>query len=297
MNLSAVVNTYNEEINIGRCLESLVWVDEIIVVDMNSTDRTVAIAKKFTNRIYPHPYTGYVEPARNFGINKANCQWILIVDADEEITGVLAKEIMSLVDCGQAATFYRLPRKNLIFNRWIKHGLWWPDYQIRLFKKNSVQWNEEIHSVPFTKGEGVDLSAEEKYAIVHHNYQAVSQYIERLNRYTSLQADEYIRSHDYRFDIKKLLAMPIDEFLRRYFLAEGYKDGLHGLVLALLQSFSEFVVGCKLWEKSRFKRLTSEQLQKDLCDLIDEKSQEFNYWLRQKKIAKEDRGLFRRFLK
>ncbi len=250
--ISVIVNTWNEEKNIKRCLDSAKWADEIIVVDMFSTDKTVAIAKKSDAKIFSHKYTSYVEPARNFAIKKTTGDWILILDADEEISSELAQKLKNLTENKEGLTYFRLPRKNIIFGKWIKLSRWCPDYNIRFFKKGAVCWSEKIHSVPLTRGEGFDLEPKEANAILHYHYQTVSQYLERLNRYSDIQARELVEN-GYKFKWQDLLRKPMSEFLSRFFAGEGYKDGLHGLALSLLQSFSELAKYLKIWEKEGFK--------------------------------------------
>jgi len=250
--ISVVINTLNEEENLPRALASVKnLADEVIVVDMQSGDKTVEIAKQFGAQVYSHERTGYVEPARNFAIDKATKDWVLIMDADEEVSDTLASKLKQIVKNPQA-DYYRLPRKNINFRRWIKNSRWWPDYNIRFFKKGTVTWNEIIHSVPMTTGKGEDLAVEEKYAILHYNYTSISKYIERMNRYTDIQA-RMLLAKEYKFNWRDLIRRPTQEFLSRYFAGEGYKDGLHGLSLALLQSFSELTLYLKIWQSEQFK--------------------------------------------
>ncbi len=272
--ISLIVNTWNEEENIKRCLTSVKnLVSEIIVVDMYSTDKTVAIAKKFGAKISSHKYTAYVEPARNFALAKACGDWILILDADEEIMPALAKTIKNLTENHQGITYFRLPRKNIVFGKWLKHSRWWPDYNIRFFKKGCVQWSEKIHSVPLTRGIGKDLEAKEANAIIHHHYQSVSQYLERMNRYTGIQVEELIKN-GYQFRWQDMLKKPMDEFLSRFFVGEAYKDGLHGLVLASLQAFSEMVKYVKVWEKEKFV----EQDISDYHQVLEKNINDYLHW-------------------
>lgn len=249
--ISVVVNTWNEERNIKKCLESVRQLaDEIVVVDMESEDRTVEIAKKFGAKIFSYKYTGYVEPARNFAVSKVFEEWILILDADEELPKNLAERLKKIVKENKI-DYLEIPRKNIIFGKWIQHSRWWPDYNIRFFRKGKVRWSDKIHISPMTKGIGERLSEKEELAIIHYNYQSVSQYIDRLNRYSSIQADNLL-SGGYKFKWQDLAQMPAEEFLSRFFAGQGYKDGLHGLVLAILQAFSEFVLYLKVWEKKGF---------------------------------------------
>lgn len=277
MKISAVVNTYNEERNITRCLISVQpYVDEIVVVDMHSYDKTITIVKKFTYKIFYHENVGYVEPARNFAIDKASGDWILMVDADEVLNEELGEKLRRLAEHAQY-DFYRLPRKNIIFGKWAKHGLW-PDYKIRFFKKGSVSWGDEIHSIPITEGKGMDLPAEEKNALVHYNYDSIEQFITRLNRYSGIEAEAKIKS-GYEFKIKNLIILPTNEFLSRFFAWEGYKDGIHGLVLSLLQAISFLVVEIKCWEKSGFKE-DSQNLMDELSQTTDKAGHDLDYWFK-----------------
>jgi glycosyltransferase involved in cell wall biosynthesis len=271
--ISVVVNTRNEEANLKRCLESVKWADEVVVVDMYSEDKTKEIAKKMGAKVFNHKYTFYVEPARNFAISKTSGDWILILDADEEISPFLAKTLEELAENPQGMTFFRLPRKNLIFNKWIKNSRWWPDYNIRFFKKGHVHWSGKIHSVPLTRGEGKDLEAKEINAITHYHYQSIAQYLERLNRYSQIQAEELIEG-DYKFEWKDMLKKPMGEFLSRFFAGQGYKDGLHGLALSLLQAFSEFIKYLKVWEKENF----GDQDIQNYHEVIEENINDYLHW-------------------
>jgi glycosyltransferase involved in cell wall biosynthesis len=279
MKISAVVNTLNEEKNIRQCLESLKWAEEIVVVDMESEDQTVSIAKKLGARVYSHKKTRYVEPARNFAITKATGDWIFILDADEEVpqslVGVLKKIIQE-----EGIDFVRIPRQNFIFGKWIKYSYWWPDYNIRFFKKGRVVWSDKIHSIPLTRGKGKDLEPRKANAIIHHHYQSISQYLSRLNRYTDIQAEELAAS-GYQFSWPDLVRKPIAEFLSRFFAGQGYRDEIHGLVLALLQAFSELVKYLKVWEKQARKEglADPENFISQLGKELKTKRREFNYWL------------------
>src|SRR3990170_3911426 len=202
--ISAVINTLNEEKNLSRAMESVKWADEIVVCDMYSEDKTVEVAKKLGAKIVRHKRINYVEPARNFVISKASGPWILVLDADEEIPDSLAKRLQEFAKSKIKSDFVEIPRKNIIFNKWMKASMWWPDYQVRFFKKGSVVWGDKIHSKPDTRGQGLQLPAEEKWAITHQNYQTIGQFIERMNRYTSIEAEE-LTKEGYKFDWQDLL--------------------------------------------------------------------------------------------
>jgi (heptosyl)LPS beta-1,4-glucosyltransferase len=281
--ISVVINTLNDEENIGRAIKSVKWADEIVVCDMNSSDNTADIAKKLGAKIVNQPQKDYVELVRNFNISQASNEWVLILDPDEEISDTLAEMIIEMIKKPIVSDFIEIPRKNIIFGKWIKNSLWWPDYNIRLFKKGSVTWSEEIHRPPTTKGDGLKLLAEEKNAIIHHHYDNVSQFIQRLDRYTNIQAKELLEN-GYIFDWKDLIHKPVGEFLSRYFANRGFEDGLHGLVLSLLQSFSFLILYIKVWEKNDFKE---EKI--NLVDIKDESEKvkkEFNYWIKYSNLSK-----------
>lgn len=272
--ISAIVNTYNEGANLSRCLSSVCpLTDEIVVVDMHSTDNTVEVAQKFKAKIFDHEYTGFVEPARNFALQKVKSDWVLIIDADEELPKTLSEKLEKLVKENQF-DYAVIPRKNIIFNKWIKHSRWWPDYNVRFFKRGKVSWKNKIHSIPITKGKGIDFEAKEENAIIHYNYSLVSQYLERNNRYSEIRASELV-SGGYQFSLKDLIKKPTDEFLSRYFAGEGYKDGIHGLILSLLQGLAEFVTYAKVWEKQGFK----EEKVDSFPDLAGKSANDLYHWL------------------
>ena len=277
--ISVVINTLNEAKNLPGALASVKSLaDEVVVVDMESSDGTSGIAKGLGARVYSHKKVGYVEPARNFGILKAKNDWVLILDADEEVPPTLAKKLKELV-ASPTADYYRIPRKNIIFGKWIENSRWWPDYNIRFFRKGFVSWDEEIHSVPKTTGKGIDLPGKENFAIIHHNYRSVGDYLERMLRYSEIQSKDLMKN-GYVFSWNDLVRKPFGEFLSRFFAGEGYKDGIHGLILATLQAFSEFVLYIRIWEKQGYK---DENLsKKDFSREFEKTIKEFKWWLRKK---------------
>lgn len=276
MPLSVIINTKNVAHTLERTLKSVEFADEIVVVDMHSTDDTVKIAKKYTDKIFKFDDVGYVEPARNFAIDKATNDWILIVDADEEvppklrklIEGVMAEDNPALPDC-----FY-IPRKNIIFNKWIRKTGWWPDMVLRFFRKGHVEWSDELHAVPVTKGIVKELPHDEELAIIHHNYQAVEQFVTRLNRYTTIQAKEKV---DEPVDTITIIHKFSDELHRRLFAQHGIDEGMHGVGLSFLQTFSEIVQTLKVWELQGFK--TTEQDQSRTLLALRQFQRELDYWI------------------
>lgn len=246
--ISAVINVRNEADHLRKCLKSIKhFANEIIVVDMHSTDDSVAVAKEFGAQVYPYRWMKFVEPARNFAISKATGKWILLLDPDEYLGKHLKKELLSIIKRSDI-DWVKIPRKNIIFGKWLRHSRTWPDYLIRFFKKNSVTWKKEIHSQPSTKGNGLTLLDSVKLAIQHNAYPSVTQFITRALRYTNIQADE-LKQSGYKVKTSDFLLKPVQEFNSRFFFDEGYKDGLHGLIFGLLQSFAICLIYIRLWEK------------------------------------------------
>lgn len=278
MKISGVINTFNEEKNLERCLSSLrPLVEEIVVVDMHSSDRTTAVAKKHGARIFEHEYTRFVEPARNFALSKAVGDWIFLIDADEELPLSLVKTLKEIA-MEDRVDWVEIPRKNIIFGKWISHSRWWPDFLVRFFRKGKVVFSDKIHSPPRTVGTGLKLEAIEANALLHYNFQTVSQYLESLNRYTDIQAEQ-LKAAGEKFRAKDLIVKPWGEFCSRFFAGEGYKDGLHGLALGLLQAFSELVVYLKFWEGSGFTEGNLEGVEKEAEKVVHD----FYFW--QQKIT------------
>ncbi len=275
MKISVVINTLNEEKNLPKALSSVKKIaDEIIVVDMYSDDATQEIAKKFGAKVYEHKRMGYVEPARNYALSKATGDWILVLDADEELTPRLAEKLIEVTAKGKI-DYLAIPRQNIIFGKWMKHSRFWPDYNIRFFKNGHVAWNSTIHSVPFTTGQGTDLPAEESFALKHYHYDSIEQFVERMNRYSTHQAKNFVKENN-AFSASDLITKPVNEFLSRYFHGEGYKDGIHGLALAGLQAFSEFVMYLKVWQLMDFK--TKNLSTREVIGLFKKSSKDASYW-------------------
>lgn len=275
--LSVVVNVVDWEVSfLPEVLGSVKDIaDEIILVDMTSTNEVERIADRYKAKVEKHDYVEYVEPVRNFGISKTSGEWVLILDPDEELPSDLREKIENILINSESKDYYRIPRKNIIFGKWIKHARWWPDYNIRLFKKGFVTWNEVIHSVPMTIGEGSDLEAKESLAILHKHYSSIEQYVERLNRYTTQHA-KLLSDGGYKFNWKDILSKPIGEFLSRYFFGKGYTDGVHGLALSLLQAFSELIKYLKVWQIEKFeeKYISVESVIEEMK--LEQKN--FSYW-------------------
>lgn len=250
--ISLVINTKNEEKNIRDCiLSAKPIVDEIIVVDMASSDKTVELAKELGAKVFSIKDYGYVEPARNFAISKATGDWVFILDADERATKSLIDKLMLIIREDKYEVI-QIPRKNIIFGKWIKHTAWWPDHQTRLFKKGFVAWPKglpEPHISPVIQGRILKLPAKEKYAFVHRNYDNILHFLKAINSYTMKAT--------YFENKKAVSAIDIinyyqGEFKFRYFDRRGYLDGMHGFILSKLMEYYRFVEFIRFWERKGY---------------------------------------------
>lgn len=273
--ISAVINVRNEAENLEKCLKSIKnLVDEIVIVDMHSTDNSIEIAKKYGAKIFYYRFLKVVEPARNYALSKATGKWILLLDPDEYLGKSLKKEL-SYITKRTDVDYVKIPRKNIILGKWIRHCRCYPDYLIRFFKKGAVVWQKEIHSQPITKGNGLTLLDCEKLSIRHNNYPSVNCFIQRALRYASIQAEE-LKSTDYKIKTSDFFLRPVQEFNSRFFLAEGFRDGWHGLIFCILQAIQVALVYIKLWEKqgNQDKVLSKESFVSGSL----ETSFEYSYW-------------------
>lgn len=291
--ISAVINIHNEADLLSKCLKSLhSFADELVIIDMQSTDGSADIAHHYGAKVYPHRFLPYVEPARNFGLSKASGKWIILLDPDEYL-GKTLKEELNRITLRNDIDFVKIPRKNIIFGKWIRHSNSWPDYLIRFFRKGSVIWRKEIHSQPETKGNGLTLLDSEKLAIRHLNYRSISHFILRALRYTNVQADELIVSK-YTLKTSDLILKPIQEFNGRFFAGQGYRDGFHGLVFSLLQAVSIGLIYLNLWEKQGF---TDKPLPKDsFVSASQEAVYEYSFWFTKYFNTEYSRNIFKKLL-
>ncbi len=242
--LSAVVIVQNEEENLPGCLESLAFADEIIVCDGGSTDATVEIAEKSGARVVHRHFDGFSNQ-KNFVIDQAEGPWILSLDADERITPELRSEIIVLLASSEIQTDgFNMPRKGYFGDRWIKHGGWWPDYNLRLFRKDKGRFvDREVHECVKVDGSVEKMSG----AIVHLTYRDTSDYLKRMERYSTLAAVQADREGKKALWIDIVLR-PLFTFFRMYVLRRGFLDGYIGFKLAVLYAVYTFAKYAKLRE-------------------------------------------------
>ncbi len=242
--ISACVITFNEERKIRRCLQSLTWCDEIVVMDSFSTDRTPEICREFTSRVYQHEWLGYVGQ-RNLVREMSSFPWILFLDSDEEVSPGLRDEILGEFERGTNPYLgYEFPRQVFYLGRWIRHGEWYPDVKLRLFKKEHGRTEGlEPHDRVVVNGPVKRL----KNCIWHYTYDDVRDHIETLNRFSTITAQQKFVS-ETPFHWYDLLFRPVFRFLKGYVLRAGFLDGSHGFIIALISSFGAFIKYAKLWE-------------------------------------------------
>ena len=274
--ISVVIVTRNEASSLYRALASVKKLaKEVVVVDLESSDDSVKVAQSYGAIVFPHRFADYVEKVRNFSLTKVTGPWVLVLDPDEELPPKLAKKLRLIADSANSADYYQISRQNIIFGKWIRSSRWWPDFNIRFFKKGFVNWTERLHGVPLTHGRGADIAAEEGLAIIHHHYDSLNKYLVWANRYADIRA----RDAEYEgrsFSWLDLVQKPTSEFFSRYFFGHGYQDGTHGLAVCLLQSFAELLVALKIWEKEKFPQ--AEIKLPEVTRELSEISRQLSYW-------------------
>ncbi len=226
--ISVIINTRNEEKNIGRCLESAGFADELIVVDMESQDRTVSIAQSYTQKIFHISKTRVIEEARNDSIAKATQPWVFILDADEVITASLREELVRTAAGGQHNAYF-VPERNLVFGKWLKHGWAWPDYHIRFFRRGTVTYSGMVHETPKVKNTiGYLINP-----IHHYHYSSVQEFLEKNRRYAQVKAQTF-KTQGRRVSFLAFISKPMLIFIYGYLYKLGFLDGVAGLKHALL---------------------------------------------------------------
>jgi glycosyltransferase involved in cell wall biosynthesis len=281
--ITLVVSAYNEEKRLGKCLDSVKGlVEEVIVIDNSSTDTTAQIAEKHGAKVFKRENNLMLNVNKNFGFSKASHEWILNLDADESVTPELENEIKELLSKDITENGFLIPRKNIIFGKWIQNSIWWPDYQLRLFRKGKGKFAEKhIHELLEVEGSVGTLQS----PIEHDNYSSVSQWIHKMDRiYTESEAEAYINSGK-KITWIDAIRFPVDDFLKTFFLQKGYKDGLHGLVLSLLQAFYAEITFAKIWEKQGFPEENNPNFLQSVHKESKRVAAEFSYWFATEFIA------------
>lgn len=253
--ISVLINTLNEEKNIRNCLECVSWADEIVVVDMHSDDKTVEIAKEYTDRIFMHERLGYADPARKFALEQATGDWILVVDADELVPVTLRDSLVEIVKTSQYDAV-SIPHRNYFFGHPMKGSGWGPlqDMHIRFFKKEMMTYSDRVHAfAQLNKDARVFQLLDDRCAFIHFNYLDVEHFLDKLNRYTTIEAENALVAGE-AFSAVKLFPKIAKEFIIRYVRLKGYKDGFQGLAMCLMMAFYRLSSALKLSIMERYNK-------------------------------------------
>ncbi len=244
--LSVAIIAWNEEERLRACLESVAWADEIIVIDAESTDKTVQVAREFTDKIWVRPWAGFAAQ-KNFALEQAAGEWVLSLDADERVTPELRERIGRIVRANGPADGYSIPRKNVFWGAWMRHGGLFPDYQLRLFRRDAGRFvDSAVHESVVVEGHVEALDE----PMLHHSYRGLEDFVARSNRYSTLAAQEIV-SRGGRAGLADLALRPLGRFLSMYVLRLGFLDGWRGFVLAVLYADYVFLRMAKAWEARR----------------------------------------------
>lgn len=249
--LSVAIVALNEEERLRACLESVVWAEELVVVDAGSSDKTVAIAREFTDRVLFRAWDGY-GTQKNFALGQCHGDWILSLDADERVSDALREEIQATLGVGRPEVGFYLPRRNLFQGRWVRHGGLYPDWQLRLFRQGRGAFVERaVHESVRVNGPTGRLAA----PLIHESYRSIGDAVVRLNRYSDLAAAELALA-GRGGSLVDLLIRPAWRFVSMYLLRVGFLDGWRGLVLAGLHAHYVFLRAAKVRER-RWGRATA----------------------------------------
>lgn len=245
--ITAIIITRNEEIDLESCLTGLKWCDELIVVDDNSTDKTVEIAKKFKATIHSHSIKNDFSSQRNFGLSKAKGDWVLFVDADERISDALSFEISNIVHQTIDQTLrkyngFYIKRNDFMWGKRIKFGESGSMKFLRLAKKNAGIWEGKVHEKWKIKGHLGHINN----PILHFPHKTLKEFLSEINLYTTIRAEE-LNKEGHKANFISILMYPSGKFIFNYFLKRGFLDGVAGIVLAIIMSFHSFFVRGKLW--------------------------------------------------
>jgi glycosyltransferase involved in cell wall biosynthesis len=251
MTISVAIVAMDEETNIGRTLASVRWADEIVLVDSDSKDRTCEIAREYGARVMVEPWRGYVAQ-KQYAIELCTMDWVLLLDADEEVSAGLAEEIREAIASPDATGGYKLPRKNLFLGRWIRHGGFYPDAKLRLFRRGQgFVTGHDPHDRCELKPEARQPTQQFKNALIHYTYPTLTLYLNHMNRYSSLGGQLAIAKGHRSFSFSDIVLRPLATFVYNYFIRLGFLDGREGLLLHLYHAVYVSWKYAKAWELGR----------------------------------------------
>ncbi len=244
--LSVAIITLNEERNIRPCLESVKWAAEVVVCDSGSVDRTLSVAAEYGARTFQDPWRGF-SAHKNLAVTRCTQPWILVLDADERVTAALQAEIEQALEAGGPYDGYSLARKNFFLGKWIRHGGWYPDRTIRLFRRGRGRFlPRPVHEALEVDGRIGML----RVALEHYTYASVGDFLRRMDRYAALASEELF-TKGRRTRVSDVTVRPAWTFLRMYLFQRGFLDGWRGLLLAGLYASYTLAKYASLWERER----------------------------------------------
>ena len=247
--ISVVINTYNAERDLEQVLESVKGFDEVLICDMESTDRTIAIAEVYGCRVVTFARQGVsiVEPAREFAIHEATCEWVLVVDADEIVTPALREYLYQYIADPACADGLYIPRKNYFMGRFMRSL--YPDHILRFFRRDKTHWPPVIHCTPEVGGTVVKIPASRlELAFEHLANDSVADIVRKANTYSEYEVP---RRRQKNYGVPALLLRPLVRAFKMYVLKQGFRDGIPGLIHAGLEGYYQFVVVAKLLEERK----------------------------------------------
>jgi glycosyltransferase involved in cell wall biosynthesis len=244
--ISVYCLTFNNERTIERCLKSLRWADELVIVDSGSTDNTLKICRRFSDQVYQRKWTNHQEQYQYAADLTVN-HWVMFVDADEEVSPALAQEIQEELKANNGQwDGYIAHRRTYYLGRWIKYGGWYPDYEIRLYDRNKGRWEGGLHAKVIVDGRIKTL----KNHYHHYTYRDISDQIQTIDTYSRTAAEDMLREGK-RFSLTHMLFNPPLRFIKEYIVKKGFLDGIPGLVIIISTMFYVFIKHAKLWERQR----------------------------------------------
>ena len=246
MKISAKINVHNEEANIAEVCETVAWADEVVVCDSDSSDRTVEIARRHTDRVFNREFRGYKDK-HEYADAQTTGDWIFWIDADERVTPELRAAIEALRgrDPATLPDGFRIARRTYYLGRWIRHSGWYPDYQMRLYRKAASYWDGIApHETARVRGRVEILPGE----FLHYTKRSLSEHHRVLDSYTTLAA-EHLSGRGQRVRALDLAMLPAAAFARTYLVKQGFRDGIQGLIIAIFTAYSVFLKYAKVWEK------------------------------------------------
>jgi glycosyltransferase involved in cell wall biosynthesis len=250
MTLSVAIVSLNEEANLGRTLESVKWADEIVVVDSGSSDRTCEIARQYGAKVVVEPWRGYAAQ-KNFAIEHCTKTWVLSLDADEEISSDLAQEIRNVISDPNAMDGYRMPRLNLFLGRELRHGGFYPDPKLRLFRRGmGFVTGRDPHDRVELRNVSQNRIGRFRSPMVHYTYPTLYLYLEHMNRYSTVW-NEVEGAKPQDFSLNAIVLRPVATFIYNYFIRLGFLDGREGLLLHIYHAGYVSWKYAKAWELSR----------------------------------------------